>query len=63
MCQNRLFIVVPNEGEAELLALTPTEFTIMPVPDVRVVFERDASGKVAQLILHKGTQVMRASKR
>lgn len=61
--QNRLFIVVPNEGEAELLALSATEFTIMPVPGVRVVFERDTTGKVALLQLHRAGQVMRASRR
>lgn len=43
---DRLFMNFPGQGEAELLALSESEFTIMPLAGVRIVFQRDADGRV-----------------
>ena len=61
--EKRLFMFVPGQGEAELLALSPTEFTIMPVAGVRVQFERADNGRVTHVSIAIGEQAMRATKR
>jgi CubicO group peptidase (beta-lactamase class C family) len=61
--EQHLFIYMPGQGEAELLALSQTEFTVMPVAGVRVQFERAANGRVTQVNIAIGEQTMRATKR
>ncbi|MEW5918601.1 MAG: serine hydrolase, partial [Gemmatimonadota bacterium] len=46
--EGRLFANVSGMGEAELLPLSLTEFTIKPVPGALIRFERDASGRVTR---------------
>ena len=53
---NRLFANFPGQGEAELLGLSRSEFTIRPVPGVRVRFERDATGAVTGMSGNIGPQ-------
>jgi CubicO group peptidase (beta-lactamase class C family) len=60
--EGRLFGRFP-QGEAELLALTRSEFTIMPSPGVRIRFERDATGRVTGVSGAIGPQPFRATKR
>jgi CubicO group peptidase (beta-lactamase class C family) len=59
----RLFANFPGKGEAELLGLSTTDFTIMPVPGVRIRFERDARGRVTHLDAVIGPERVRATKR
>jgi CubicO group peptidase (beta-lactamase class C family) len=59
----RLFINVPGEGEAEMFALSPLEFTIRVQPGVGIRFETDASGTVTGVALRLGRQEMRAPRR
>jgi CubicO group peptidase (beta-lactamase class C family) len=59
---DHLFINVPGQGEAELLGLSDSEFTIMPVAGVRVRFVRDAAGAVASVIMVLGGREMRAQR-
>ena len=59
----RLFMNVPGQGEAELLALTETEFTIAPVAGVKVVFQRGSDGTVSHVDVTIGSQQMRGAKR
>jgi CubicO group peptidase (beta-lactamase class C family) len=61
--KGRLFGNVPGQGEAELFALTPSEFTIRVEPGVHAVFERDGSGRVTSLSLHVGRQAIHGVKR
>ena len=60
---DRLFMNVPGKGEAELLALTDTEFTIAPVAGVKVVFQRGTDGVVSLVDVTIGSQQMRGAKR
>lgn len=59
----RLFANFPGRGEAELLGLSTTEFTIMPVPGVRVRFQRDDAGRVTHLDATIGQERIRATRR
>lgn len=54
--EHRLFANFPGQGEAELLGLSRSEFTIMPVPGVRVRFERSATGVVTAMSGNIGPQ-------
>lgn len=45
----RLFINVPGEGEAELFATSPTAFFLPAVPGVEVVFSRRPDGAISTL--------------
>ena len=60
---DRLFMNMPGQGEAELLALSETAFTIMPIPGVRVQFGRDAVGRVTHFDAMLGAQPFRGTKR
>ena len=60
---DRLFMNFPGQGEAELLAVTPAEFTIMPVAGVRVTFVRDANGRVSEFNASLGPQRFHGRKR
>ncbi|MGQ0562642.1 MAG: hypothetical protein ACT443_12305 [Gemmatimonadota bacterium] len=57
---NRPFINVPGEGEAEMFAVSPLDFIIRVEPGVSIRFEADASGSVTGLVLKLGSQEMRA---
>jgi CubicO group peptidase (beta-lactamase class C family) len=59
----RLFANFPGKGEAELMGLTAEEFTILPVPGVRVRFERDGRGRVTHLEAVMGPERIRGVKR
>jgi hypothetical protein len=59
----RLFANFPGKGEAELLGLSTTDLTIMPVPGVRIRFERDARGRVTHLDAVIGPERVHATKR
>lgn len=59
----RLFATFPGRGEAELLATGTAEFTIMPVAGVRVIFQRDAAGRVSHLDATIGREALRARRR
>jgi CubicO group peptidase (beta-lactamase class C family) len=61
--RGRLFGNCPGQGEAELLCLTRDEFTVRVVPGVRIVFERDANGRVVALDGTVGRQQFRGLKR
>jgi CubicO group peptidase (beta-lactamase class C family) len=60
---DRLFMNFPGQGEAELLALNESEFTIMPVAGVRIIFERDADGNVTGFQATIGPQRVSGQKR
>jgi len=60
---DRLFANLPGRGEAELLAFGPLEFTIMPMPGVRVRFERDSTGRVGRVALTLGREQLTATRR
>jgi CubicO group peptidase (beta-lactamase class C family) len=59
----RLFASFPGVGEAELFALSPSEFTIRAMLGVRIVFERDATGRISGFDSAIGPQRFRAVKR
>lgn len=59
----KLFGNFPGKGEAELFALTPSEFTIKTLPGVRFTFERDAIGMVTALSGNIGPERFRGIKR
>ncbi|HUQ81887.1 MAG TPA: serine hydrolase [Gemmatimonadaceae bacterium] len=61
--EKRLFANFPGQGEAELFALSPLEFTIRVESGVRVVFERDAAGRVSGFHAAIGSQRFKAVKR
>jgi CubicO group peptidase (beta-lactamase class C family) len=61
--EGRLFANFPGQGEAELLGLSRSEFTIKPVPGVRVRFDRDASGKVTGMSGNIGPQQFRGTRK
>ena len=54
--EHRLFANFPGQGEAELLGLSRSEFTIKPVAGVRLRFERDATGAVTGISGNIGPQ-------
>ena len=54
--EHRLFANFPGQGEAELLGLSRSEFTIKAVPGVRIRFERDATGAVTGMSGNIGPQ-------
>lgn len=58
-----LFATFPGVGEAELFALTPSEFTVRATSGVRIVFERDATGSVSGFDAVIGARRIRAMKR
>ena len=58
----RLFLSMPSRGEAELFALSPTEFTIRVLSGVRVTFEKNDRGAVAGLTVQLGPERMRGTK-
>jgi CubicO group peptidase (beta-lactamase class C family) len=60
--RNRPFVSVPGQGEAELFALSETEFTIRVVPGVRVVFVLE-SGKASGVRLELGRQMIEGRRR
>jgi CubicO group peptidase (beta-lactamase class C family) len=60
--RGRPFISMPGEGEAELFALSATEFAIRVAPGVRVVFERDGTGRVTGMMVSNGSTTARARK-
>lgn len=60
---DRLFIHVPGEGEAEMFALSPTEFTLRVVAGVRIRFEEEPDGAVRGMVLTLGPREMRARRR
>ena len=49
MFKGRPFILLVGQGEAELLALSPTEFRVMPVSGVEIRIARDAASGKMQL--------------
>jgi CubicO group peptidase (beta-lactamase class C family) len=59
----RPFINVPGQGEAEMFALSPLEFTIRVVAGVGIRFEADAGGVVTEVVLRLGREEMRARRR
>ncbi len=61
--EGRLFASVSGMGEAELLALSSTEFTIMPVPGSSIRFVRDSTGRVARFAARIGGQSMVGARR
>jgi 3-mercaptopyruvate sulfurtransferase SseA/CubicO group peptidase (beta-lactamase class C family) len=52
----RLFMFVPGRGEAELLALSPTVFTVKVVPGVRVEFAETTSGASPGVVVTLGRE-------
>jgi hypothetical protein len=61
--QGRLFGNFPGQGEAELFALSRSEFTIRVLSGVRFTFERGANGSVTGVIGAIGTQRLRGVRR
>jgi CubicO group peptidase (beta-lactamase class C family) len=61
--QGRLFGNFPGQGEAELFALSPTEFTIRATRGVHFTFERGANGAVTGVNGTIGPQRFRGVKR
>jgi CubicO group peptidase (beta-lactamase class C family) len=55
----RLFANFPGQGEAELFALSPSEFTIRAQSGVRIQFERNASGAITGFSAQIGPQRFR----
>lgn len=58
----RLFLSMPGRGEAELFALSPTEFTIRVLSGVRVAFEKNDRGTVTGLTVQLWPERMRGTK-
>ena len=59
--RGRPFVNMPGEGEAEMFALSETEFVLQVVP-ARVVFERAPSGEATGVVLTLGERTIRARK-
>jgi CubicO group peptidase (beta-lactamase class C family) len=62
MHDGRLFMFMPGEGEAELFAVAPDEYTVRVVPGVSIVFEPQ-SGPVTGVNVRMGERTMRALKK
>ena len=60
---DRLFMYVPGEGEAELFAHSETEFTIRVISNVKVEFELNDQGEAEAVHIALGPQKFRAVKR
>ena len=63
MFEDRPFMYVPGEGEAELFAISETTFTIRVVSNVDIEFETGEQGQVVAVNLALGSRQMRAVKR
>jgi len=61
--EDRLFMHVPGRGEAEMFALSDTEFTIQVVSGVHITFDRDTDDGRLAVNLTLGPQKLRAVKR
>jgi CubicO group peptidase (beta-lactamase class C family) len=57
------YMLVPGEGEGQLIPTGEDTFTVRVVAGVRVVFLRDEAGAVRAVELTLGPQTMRAAKR
>jgi hypothetical protein len=55
-------MLMPGEGEAELFAIAPDEYTLRVVPGVSIVFEPQ-SGPVTGVNVRMGERTMRALKK
>jgi hypothetical protein len=62
MHDDRLFMFMPGEGEAEVFAVAPDEYTVRVVSGVSIVFEPQ-SGPVTGLTVRMGGRTMRAAKK
>jgi CubicO group peptidase (beta-lactamase class C family) len=58
--RGRPFVNMPGEGEAEMFALSETEFVLPVAPGVRVVFERAPRGEATGVTLTLGERTIRA---
>lgn len=61
--EQRLFVNVPGEGEAEMLAISPDEFILPAVPGVAITFSRAGGGEATALTLTIGTQRLHAERK
>jgi CubicO group peptidase (beta-lactamase class C family) len=61
--EGRLFANVPGQGEAELFATAPLEFTIKVQAGVSVVFRADGAGAITGVALSIGPQKIEATRR
>ncbi len=60
--QRRLFMFFPGQGEAELYALSPTDFTIQVQAGVNIKFVVDAQGSATGFEARLGPQVIRGTR-
>ena len=60
---SRLFINVPGQGEGELFALSPNEFTLLSTPGVKVTFVQDQAGQTTGLAATVGRDRLEARRR
>jgi CubicO group peptidase (beta-lactamase class C family) len=58
--QGRPFVNIPGEGEAEMFALSETEFIIPVAPGVRIAIERTPAGEVTGMVATLGERTIRA---
>jgi CubicO group peptidase (beta-lactamase class C family) len=58
----RLYMLMPGEGEAELFALAPDEYTVRVIPGVSIVFEPQ-SGPITGMTVRMGGRTMQATRR
>ena len=63
MLDGRLFAYLPGEGEAELFAVGPNEFTLRVLRGVNAKFEMNQSGSVSGLTVQLGPRTYRGAKR
>jgi hypothetical protein len=60
--EGRLFMFFPGQGEGELYAVGPNEFTVRVVRGVRVKFDVDASGRATGVDVQLGSQTSRGTR-
>ncbi|HVF40012.1 MAG TPA: serine hydrolase [Gemmatimonadaceae bacterium] len=60
--EEKLFMFFPGQGEGQLYATSPNEFTVRVVSGVKVTFDRDAQGASTGVTVKLGNQTMKGPK-
>ncbi|MEO8575156.1 MAG: serine hydrolase, partial [Gemmatimonadales bacterium] len=62
MYEGRLFMFFPGQGEAELFALAPNEFTVRVLAGVNIKFDLDTQGTATAVSAKLGPDTMRGTR-
>lgn len=60
--QDRPFVFMPGEGEAELFSIAPDTFTVRVKSEVKIRFTRDEGGDVQGIVANIGSKTYQAKK-